>query len=182
LYSGTLGLKHNPTLLVSLARKVLDRGQPVRLVVVNTGLAQEIIRRAAREADVPVTLLPFQPYERLSEVLGTGDVLVVLLEREAGAFSVPSKTLSYLCAGRPILGLMPRENRAAALIQEAGGLVLPPDDEALDTAAEWLVATYSDAEERERMGEASRQLAEREFALAGCADRFERILERTRRA
>lgn len=181
MYSGTLGLKHNPTLLVSLARKVLDRGQPVRLVVVNTGLAQEMIGRAASQADVPVTLLPFQPYERLSEVLGTGDVLVVLLEREAGAFSVPSKTLSYLCAGRPILGLMPRENLAAALIEEAGGLVLPPDDQALDAAAEWLVATYSDAEERERLGEASRELAEREFALAGCADRFERILDRARR-
>jgi len=43
------------------------------------------------------------------------------------------------------------------------------------------VATYSDAEERERLGEASRELAEREFALAGCADRFERILDRARR-
>jgi len=28
---------------------------------------------------------------------------VVILEREAGRFAVPSKVLSYLCAGRPLL-------------------------------------------------------------------------------
>ncbi|RZI91754.1 MAG: hypothetical protein EOO67_10000, partial [Microbacterium sp.] len=32
--------------------------------------------------------------------------------QQAGAFSVPSKTLSYLCAGRPVVGLMPEENAA----------------------------------------------------------------------
>ena len=100
LYSGTLGLKHNPALLVSLARQVIDAGQPVELVVVNEGPAVELLREEAARADVPLKLLPFQPYERLSEVLATGDILVVLLEESAGAFSVPSKTLSYLCAGQ----------------------------------------------------------------------------------
>ena len=35
----------------------------------------------------------------------------------AGAFSVPSKTLSYLCAGRPVLGMMPSlpASRASAI-------------------------------------------------------------------
>jgi len=42
-------------------------------------------------------------------------VLLVVLDKSAGAFSVPSKTLSYLCAARPILGLMPDENLAAHL-------------------------------------------------------------------
>lgn len=131
VYSGTLGLKHNPALLVRLARAVHDAGKPVRLVVVNEGPAVEVLQDEARRLDVPVTLLPFQPYERLPEVLGSGDVLVVLLEQEAGAFSVPSKTLSYLCAGRPVLGLMPGENLASSLVTRAGGLVLPPADGSL---------------------------------------------------
>jgi colanic acid biosynthesis glycosyl transferase WcaI len=80
LYSGTLGLKHNPALLVGLARELIDAGQPVRLVVVNQGPAEQVLRDEAARLDVPLLLLPFQPYERLSEVLGSGDVLVVLLE------------------------------------------------------------------------------------------------------
>lgn len=181
LYSGTLGLKHNPTLLVGLARQVLDAGRQVRLVVVNEGPAVEVIRAEAERLDVPVTLLPFQPYERLSEVLGSGDVLVVLLEQEAGAFSVPSKTLSYLCAGRPVLGMMPSENLASALIARAGGMVLPPAVGSLPVAAEWVVDVLADHDMRAELGEASRDLAEEEFALARCADGFETILRGTGR-
>lgn len=178
LYSGTLGLKHNPVLLVRLARRVLDLGQRVRLVVVNSGPAAEVIAAEADRIDVPVTLLPFQPYDRLPEVLATGDVLLVLLDREAGAFSVPSKTLSYLCAGRPVLGMLPSENLAADLIVRAGGRVVAPEDEELDAAAVWAAAVLADQERRNRIGQASRTLAEQEFALPRCADAFESLLER----
>jgi glycosyltransferase involved in cell wall biosynthesis len=176
LYSGTLGLKHNPGLLVGLARQVIDDGQDVRLVVVNQGPAEDLLRAEAERLDVPLTLLPFQPYERLSEVLGTGDVLVVLLEQDAGAFSVPSKTLSYLCAGRPVVGLMPSENLAATLVSEVGGCVLPPDESSLPKASAWVTSVLADREHWDELGRAARDLAEREFALSGSADRFERIL------
>lgn len=178
LYSGTLGLKHNPELLVLLAAAVREAGTPVQLVVVNQGPAEPVLRAEAQRLGVPLTLLPFQPYERLSEVLGSGDVLVVLLEQDAGAFSVPSKTLSYLCAGRPVLGLMPAENLASHLVGEVEGCVLPPSAASLPAAAAWTVQVLADAEEQARIGKLSRALAEREFALEGCADRFEAILSR----
>jgi glycosyltransferase involved in cell wall biosynthesis len=177
LYSGTLGLKHNPELLVRLARQVIDAGRPVQLVVVNQGPAEQVLRDEATRLDVPLLLLPFQPYERLSEVLGSGDVLVVLLEQDAGAFSVPSKTLSYLCAGRPVLGLMPAENLAAVLVSKVDGCVLPPDDTSLPAAAAWVDEVLADDERKAALGKASRALAEQEFELAGCADRFEALLE-----
>lgn len=181
LYSGTLGLKHNPGLLVALARAVEDAGTPVRLVVVNEGPAVELLRSEAQRLGVDLLLLPFQPYERLSEVLGSGDVLLVLLEKQAGAFSVPSKTLSYLCAGRPVLGMMPAENLAAQLVDDADGLVVAPEPDAVGEAAAWVSALLADPERQGAIGRASRTLAEKEFALAGCADRFETILRGTRR-
>jgi glycosyltransferase involved in cell wall biosynthesis len=178
VYSGTLGLKHRPELLVGLARRVREAGTPVHLTVVNEGPAVEVLREEAERQGVPITLLPFQPYERLSEVLGSGDVLVVLLDECAGAFSVPSKTLSYLCAGRPILGLMPEENLAAQLIEEVDGCVLPPREEALDDAATWVASVLRSEARQRRLGVKARALAERDFALDGCATRFEEILLR----
>lgn len=177
VYSGTLGLKHEPALLPRLARRVIDLGTPVQLVVVNEGPAAGVVEAEAARLGVPLTSLPFQPYDRLPEVLGTGDVLMVLLEQSAGAFSVPSKTLSYLCAGRPILGLMPAENLASGLVEEAGGRVLPPAEESLGEAAEWIRDVLADPSRAAGIGEASRALAEREFQLERCADRFEEILE-----
>ncbi|MGW0584766.1 glycosyltransferase family 4 protein, partial [Streptomyces sp. NPDC002920] len=137
LYSGTLGLKHNPALLVRLAERLRAGGTPVRLVVVNDGPAVPVLREAAAAHGVDLTLLPFQPYGRLPEVLGSGDLLVVLLGADAGEFSVPSKTLSYLCAGRPVLGLMPADNLAAHLLRRAGSAVFPPEESSLDAAADW---------------------------------------------
>lgn len=177
VYSGTLGLKHEPALLPLLARRVIDLGTPVQLVVVNEGPAAQVVEDESARLGVPLTRLPFQPYDRLPDVLGTGDVLVVLLEQSAGAFSVPSKTLSYLCAGRPILGLMPAENLASGLVEEAGGRVLPPVEESLGQAAEWIRDVLADPARAAGIGEASRALAEREFQLERCADRFEEILE-----
>lgn len=176
LYSGTLGLKHNPGLLPKVAKAVIDAGTAVRLVVVNEGPAAAVVAQEAERLGVPLTLLPFQPYERLPEVLGSGDVLMVLLEQSAGAFSVPSKTLSYLCAGRPILGMMPEENLAALLVDKTGGCVVRPEEAAIPVAAEWIRSILADAERATQIGRASRDLAEQEFELSSCADRFEKIL------
>ena len=176
LYSGTLGLKHNPALLVQLASQVREAGQPVQLVVVSEGPAEEVLREEAARLGVPLLMLPFQPYDRLPEVLGSADVLVVLLEQDAGAFSVPSKTLSYLCAGRPIVGLMPAENLAASLVSSVDGCVLPPQAASLPVAAEWVSDVLVDDERRTLLGKKARALAEEEFALHRSADAFEAIL------
>lgn len=176
LYAGTLGLKHDPELLVALAAEVRAQGTPVRLVVVNEGPAEPIVRAAAARLSVPLTLLPFQSYADLPDVLASGDILVVLLEQDAGEFSVPSKTLSYLAAGRPVLGLMPSENLAASLVLGAGGFVVPPLRSSLPAAGLWADQLLRDPARLAQLGAESRLLAEKEFALETCADEFERIL------
>ncbi|MDZ5620033.1 glycosyltransferase family 4 protein [Nocardioides bizhenqiangii] len=176
VYSGTLGLKHNPRLLVQLTRAVRDRGTPAHLTVITEGSAVDELADEASKLDVPITLLPFQPYERLSEVLGSADALLVVLDKSAGAFSVPSKTLSYLCAARPILGLMPDENLAAHLIDAAGGCVLAPDRTSIPAAADWVTELLDDNDMWDKLGRRARELAEREFQLTLCASKFEEIL------
>lgn len=176
LYSGTLGHKHTPELLPRLAAKVRELGADVDLVVVNSGPAEHVVREEAARLDVPLTYLPFQPYERLPEVLGTGDVLVVILEKSAGEFSVPSKTLSYLCAGRPVLGLMPEENLASVLLDRAGCAVFAPDDASVDAAAKWVVEVLEDRDLAARLSADTRALAETEFNLADSVAAFDRIV------
>ncbi len=175
LYSGTLGLKHDPKLLVSLTHEVRRNGVDAHLVVVNEGPAKRVIAHEAERLGVPVTLLPFQPYESLPEVLGSGDVLLTLLDARAGAFSVPSKTLSYLSAGRPILGLMPPENAASDLVQRAGGAVFAPHESSIPAAGAWIAELLQDQFRMTEISESSRDLAESEFCAERCIDRFEKL-------
>jgi colanic acid biosynthesis glycosyl transferase WcaI len=175
LYSGTLGLKHNPMLLVELSRLVRQALPEAVLVVISEGEAADLVRSSTGPDEVRV--LPFQPFEELPDVLGTADVLVTLLQPSASTYSVPSKTLSYLCAGRPVLALMPADNPAAELVRATGGLVHPPQEEHLPSAAAEVVALLQDPDARGRIGGASRRLAEERFAIAGIADQFEKVLD-----
>jgi glycosyltransferase involved in cell wall biosynthesis len=174
LYAGTLGLKHNPDLLFDLAAD--DPSADV--VVVSEGMGADRLR--ARLADEPLPnlrILPFQPWEALPDVLGAADVLVVLLEAEAGTFSVPSKILTSLCAGRPILAAIPEANLGARTIARAraGIVVAPGEPERFLTAAREL---RHSTETRGRMGAAARAHAETAFDIEAITDRFLEVISR----
>lgn len=127
LYSGTLGMKHKPELLLALAKHF--RGRPdVALVVVAQGAGADWLRAHTAEAGPSLLLLPFQPYERLSEVLGAAHVLITILDANCGAFAVPSKSLAYLCAGRPQLVVAPHDNLASETVKRAGAGEVIVDD------------------------------------------------------
>lgn len=178
LYSGTLGFKHDPSLLLALARWAGMRD--ALLVVVSEGPGADWL--AERERDAPaLRLLPYQPYDRLPEVLASADVLVALLEPEAGAFSVPSKILTYLCVARPLLASVPDDNLAARVVERSGGgVVVPPGDTPAFLAA--AEALLDEPNRRAELGGRARAYAERAFEIDAIAGRFEAILERARAA
>jgi len=170
-YTGTLGRKHNPSLLVDLAR-----GLPsARVVVVSEGVGADWLKRHA-DPYPNLVLLPLQAADRFPEVLGTADILVALLESDAADFSEPSKVLTYLAASRPIIAAIPAHNQAAKTIKEAGaGIVVDPTDtDGLVDAARTLLA---DADLREAAGSEGRRYAEVRFAIKPITDQFESVLK-----
>jgi putative colanic acid biosynthesis glycosyltransferase WcaI len=172
LYSGTLGRKHDPSLLLRLAQAFRDEPD-VRVVVASEGLGADWL---AGRPCANLMLLGFQPYDEMPDVLAASDVLVAILERDAGAFAVPSKVLSYLCAGRPLLAALPHDNLAARIIETSGaGMRVDPDD--AESLVEGARRLLEDAELRERLGAAGRAYAERTFDIEAIADRFESVLE-----
>ena len=175
LYSGTIGLKHNPALLVALAKKYRDDPR-VRVVVAAAGSGVAHLETAKAADGLDNLILPgLQPFERFPEMLATADVLAAVIEREAGTFSVPSKVLSYLCAGRPILLAAPPENLASKTVtKNDAGMVLAPEaeDQWLDAAD----ALLNDAALRARQGAAGRRYAEANFDVRRVADRFEAVI------
>ncbi|HWI25751.1 MAG TPA: glycosyltransferase family 4 protein [Stellaceae bacterium] len=171
LYSGTLGLKHDPALLLGLARAGVERG--LRVVVVSEGAGAQWLEQEKRQAALEnLVILPFQPMECYSEVLGASDILLAMIGREAAGFSVPSKILSYLAAGRPIVASIAADNDAAVAIKlaEAGAVVEPGENAAFYDSVLRLAA---DAGERQRLGRNARVFAEGQFDVEAKAAEFE---------
>jgi len=173
LYSGTLGLKHNPALLSRTAAhyQALKRDD-IMVVVATQGLGAEFLQREAMHRSIRnLKILPWQPYDRLAEVLSSADILTAIIEPDAGLFSVPSKILSCLCAGRPIVASIPSNNLAAHTIHRAkAGLVVEPNDESGFIAQ--IDHLFADPAKAEEMGRNGRTYAEGAFDIAKIGRRF----------
>lgn len=180
LYSGSLGLKHDPELILRLAAHFRDQPD-IEIVIVSEGIGADWLSRRRTEHRLEnVRMLPYQPYESLPDVFASADILLAILEADAGVFSVPSKVLSYLCAGRPLLAAIPAENLAARLIRRTGaGLVVDPMDTEgfLAGARRLLVDDSLRAESADR----ARRYAEATFDIHRITDRFEAVFEQVGR-
>ena len=100
LYAGMLGRKHNPQLLVDLLEQIRATGVDAQLVVASEGPGADYLAEQ-RPAGRGCTSSTSSRRRTSPRMLASGDVLVAVLEPEASRFSIPSKVLSYLAAGRP---------------------------------------------------------------------------------
>ena len=175
LYAGTLGLKHNPELLLQLARH-FQENRKVQIVVISEGLGVNWLREKKQQYSLQnLTLLDFQPFEQMPDVLGAADVLVAILEPDAGIYSAPSKVLTYLCAKRALLLAVPPENLSARIVSEnEAGLVVPPSN--VDAFVEAAGKFLSDSALRKSCGINARKYAEENFDIEMIGDRFEEII------
>ncbi len=174
VYSGTLGLKHNPELLVRLAEH-FRADDTVRIIVVSEGIGADYLKdRKAELGLFNLILLPFQNFDDMPDVLASADILIAILEKGAGAFSVPSKLLTYLCAARPLLIAIPEENLAARIVDNIGAGLRASTEcpENFVTIASHLIKYPS---LREPMAKRARQYAEQTFDIEQIASKFETI-------
>jgi colanic acid biosynthesis glycosyl transferase WcaI len=172
IYSGTLALKHNPRLLMALAESI---DPPDELIVIANGVGMDWLREQ-KLSKPTLRCLPLQPIEVFDKVLASSDILVAVIEESAGKYSVPSKVLSYLCAGRPIVLAAPSNNLAAQLIRETGaGLISEPTD--IEGFVRFAHSYLVSPEARETSGRAGRIYAEQTFQIDAVATAFSKIFE-----
>jgi glycosyltransferase involved in cell wall biosynthesis len=177
LYTGTIGMKHNPDLLLKAAAELATESD-IQVVVVSEGKYANYLKdEAARRKLGNLTVLPFQPFGSYSDVLASADVLIAMIEPDAAFYSVPSKVLSYLCSARPIVLAADARNLAATILQRsgAGRVVDPRDTDGFVAAIRHFLRNDMD---RHSAGVSGRAYADAMFDVAVIADRFEEIFQR----
>ena len=102
--------------------------------------------------------LPMQPREIYPMLLWSSDVGLATLRPSVKTPVVPSKILSIMASGRPVVAALDLEGDAPRLIaeSESGFAIEPGNSAALAEAIEQL---YSDSDLRQKQGESGRQYA-----------------------
>lgn len=181
LYAGNLGLSQGLENVLSAAKILADQ-EDIRFVFVGDGSERENLQSKASQLNLSnVQFLPFQPRERLPEILALADISLVVLRRGIGVESLPSKTFSALASARPILASVEEESELCKLIQNAqAGICIPPENPAL--IAQKIMLLKNDPGLCSTYGLNGRNYVEQNNSVKTAAQKFEQLLDRSIRA
>ena len=120
-YAGTLGMSQGLMSVIEAARLLKDRKE-IEFFIVGDGIEQPKMMKQAQEYGLTnVRFLPMQPKSLYPLVVASSDVGLVTLNKKVLTPVVPSKIISIMAAGRPVLASMPLDGDGPKLIAEARG-------------------------------------------------------------
>jgi colanic acid biosynthesis glycosyl transferase WcaI len=151
-----MGLTHPLETLIEAARH-LQTCPHIQILMVGDGPKRLALQQQAEGLE-NLKFLPFLPDPDFNQCLSAASVVVVALQAEAAAASVPSKTYNALAAGKPLLVMAAAEAEISRLVDryDVGLRVKPNDPIALATAIERMAAH---PDYTERLGQRAEQAA-----------------------
>jgi colanic acid biosynthesis glycosyl transferase WcaI len=178
MYAGNVGFSQSFELIEAAADYFAERNDVVFVVNGDGSAKADLMARCAQRPNV--IFRSYQPIERLSEVLATGDVHLVLLKEGLAASSVPSKSYSILAAGRPLLASIDRDTEIERMVTEAdaGQCVGPGDSSAFVSALESLLESSAT---RNRLGHNGRAWVTQWASPAAVAAQYEALFAELQR-
>jgi glycosyltransferase involved in cell wall biosynthesis len=175
-FAGVIGYSQDLDIILEAAKLLRDYPK-IHFLIVGDGTEKARLEGKAQRMELSnVQFLPMQPRHRYSAVLHASDVSLATLRTEVTTPVVPSKILSIMAAGRPVVASMRLEGDAPHLIEEAQcGYALPPGNP--QALAETIWTLYRDAALRERLGQNGRRYAEQHLSVRASAERYIRLFE-----
>jgi glycosyltransferase involved in cell wall biosynthesis len=173
-YAGRMGRTHNLEPIIEAAD--LMQGTSALFQFVGEGAKKEKLQNMAAERGLKnVQFLPYQPMEKLGEMLSAADIAVVCLDEAFTGMSVPSKSYGIMASGAPILGLVDAQGEIGLMIKELGCGVVVEEQTAV-SIAKIIRELMEDAPQLKEMGQAGRNGFMRRYTLSQAASAYDRAI------
>lgn len=176
-FAGVMGRSQDlDTILESAA--MLRRYEDILFLLIGDGVERKRLERKAKRMGLTnVRFLPMQPRDKYPAVLQASDVSLATLRREVETPVVPSKILSIMASGRPVVAAMRLDGDAPRLIHEArcGYCV---EAERADRLSEAILKLYQAPSLRRRLGANGRRYAVQRLSVKAHAERYEALFRR----
>jgi colanic acid biosynthesis glycosyl transferase WcaI len=174
LYAGNIGFSQDLKNVLKCAQKLVNEN--IQFVFVGEGPAKQSLIEYSISLQLPnVRFLPFQPRVRLPEVLASTDLSLVTLRQGMGFNSLPSKTLSILASGRPLIACVDPGSDTWHLVERSqSGLCIPPEDP--ESLARAILTLKRNSKLKNQMGVRGREYVLNHHSPKMAAKAFEKIL------
>ncbi|MHA1384513.1 MAG: glycosyltransferase family 4 protein, partial [Candidatus Helarchaeota archaeon] len=146
-FAGVIGYSQDIEVILEAAKE-LEKYREISFLIVGDGVKkQEAIEKTKELQLNNIHFIPMLPREKYPEVLYASDVCLATLKKEVKTPVVPSKILSIMAAGRPVVATMDLSGDAPKIIDVAKcGYALPPEDSKLLSKA--ILELYHNSKKR----------------------------------
>lgn len=175
LYSGNLGEKQGLEIIIAVATQLRYR-KDLHFVICGSGGGKSRLEKLTLAAGLTnIRFLPLQPYEKLSALLATADIHLVLQKKSAADLVMPSKLTGILAAGGcALVTASPGTSLYDVVTDNRLGVVVEPESEH-DLLTGLLVALNGNLDEYRAN---ARSYAVEQLAKQTIMERFEHSLQK----
>ena len=161
-FAGVVGLSQDIDVILEAAAMLSDRDDIQFLLVGDGTEKKRLVEKTTQMGLGNVTWLPMLPKDEYIELLHASDVGLATLKGNVLTPVVPSKIMSIMAAGRPVIATMPLDGDAPKLIAnaEAGYCFAAGDAESLTRS---ISEFADDADKCEKYGKKRPQICGRSF-------------------
>jgi len=134
LYAGSIGRAHPIETILNAAQQLDEQAPQVEFVFIGDGRNFErLAKERAKRGLGNIRLIPYQPEDKLRDIMESGDLHLISMSEQAAGCLVPCKLYSALAVSRPCLFIGPEQCEAAKIIHdfEAGVVIHQGDHETL---------------------------------------------------
>lgn len=166
LYSGNLGEKQGLEIIIDAAKQFRNRPD-VHFIVCGSGGSRDRLKAMAEQAGLTgLSFYPLQPYEKMSALLATADIHLVLQKKSASDLVMPSKLTGILASGGfSLVSALPGTSLYETVDNDCLGVLIEPESsEALVSGLQQALTTELTAY-RERARRYAEQFLSKEKVL-----------------
>lgn len=177
LYSGNIALTQGLETVVKAAATLQDFADMAFVIVGQEKRLKKLRRECEKYGAENVLLVPFQPRERLPEMLAAADLSLVVQKKNIIGFNLPSKIQVLMASGRAIVASIPEHGTAARTMKSSGGAaIVPPENP--QALAEAILELYKNPETVKNMGYNNRRYAVKHYTIEQALNSYESLFER----
>jgi colanic acid biosynthesis glycosyl transferase WcaI len=176
VYAGNIGMASGVDTCIE-AFNYIKPTENICLLIAGEGSQLMACQALANHVDTDrIKILSPWPTQKTTAVLSTADCFLLPTQGKQSLASVPSKLISYLFAGKPIIsGSLPQSETAKTVIKARCGVVVNPSDpEGLAAAISTMSALPNN--ERKRMGVYGKMFAHMHFSSKACLPHIDDII------
>jgi len=130
VFAGNIGCFQNLDIMITALSNVSNKAN-LQLIFVGEGAALNQLKNLTKELKLQefVRFIPHQPLEVAKKIIKDSQIAIISLHEKVIRYAYPSKTMTYLSLGVPILALVENESELAkTIINHNLGFVCPPKD------------------------------------------------------